>query len=49
MEYVQEYFKNIRIYPNSNNKGIWVETQNLLMSKCLELKEILGSWFYDIK
>ncbi|UYZ36811.1 GH25 family lysozyme [Clostridium beijerinckii] len=49
MEYVQEYFKDIRIYANSNENGIWVETQNLPMSKCLELKEILESWFYDIK
>ncbi|MFW2500391.1 GH25 family lysozyme [Clostridium diolis] len=49
IEYVQEYFKDIRIYANSNDNGIWIETQNLLMSKCLELKETLGSWFYDIK
>ncbi|OCA99376.1 GH25 family lysozyme [Clostridium beijerinckii] len=49
MEYVQEYFKDIRIYANSNDKGIWIETQNLPMSECLELKDILGSWFYDIK
>ncbi|CUU45573.1 GH25 family lysozyme [Clostridium beijerinckii] len=49
MEYVQEYFKDIRIYANSNDKGIWVETQILPIEKCYELKNTLGSWFYDIK
>lgn len=49
MQYVQEYFKGINIYVRSDPKGIWVETQVLPIAKCNELKEILGSWFYDIK
>ncbi|NFE74988.1 glycoside hydrolase [Clostridium botulinum] len=49
LEYVLSYFKDIRCYVRGNNKGIWIETQILQMSKCLELKEILGSWFYEIK
>lgn len=49
IQYVKEYFKDIDIFIRSNEKGIWVETQVLPMEKCKELKEILGSWFYDIK
>lgn len=49
IQYVQEYFKDINIYVRSDDKGIWVETQVLPIEKCNELKEVLGSWFYDIK
>ncbi|WP_026885370.1 GH25 family lysozyme [Clostridium beijerinckii] len=48
-DYVLQYFKGVRCYFRGNEKGVWIETQNLSMSKCLELKETLGSWFYDIK
>ena len=46
---VLEYFKDIKCYVRGNNKGVWIETQYLDMSKCNELKIILGSWFYSIK
>ena len=49
LEYVLSYFKNIRCYVKSDSNGIWIETQVLSMDKCLELKNILGSWFYYIK
>ncbi|WP_278281360.1 hypothetical protein [Clostridium sp. BL-8] len=32
-----------------NNKGVWIETQYLPLSKCNELKNTLESWFYEIK
>ncbi|WP_238899471.1 GH25 family lysozyme [Clostridium sp. YIM B02500] len=48
-DYVLQYFKDVRCYFRGNEKGVWIETQNISMSKCLELKETLGSWFYDIK
>lgn len=46
---VLSYFQDITCYVRGNNKGIWIETQNLPLSKCQELKNILGSWFYEIK
>lgn len=49
IKYVQEYFKGINIYIRGDSKGVWIETQVLPYSKCLELKETLGSWFYAIK
>ncbi|NFO88540.1 glycoside hydrolase [Clostridium botulinum] len=49
LEYVLSYFKDIRCYIKSDSKGIWIETQVLPYSKCLELKKTLGSWFYEIK
>ena len=49
LDYVLSYFKNIKCYVKSDSKGIWIETQVLPMEKCLEIKKILGSWFYDIK
>ncbi|OOM57074.1 autolytic lysozyme [Clostridium beijerinckii] len=48
-DYVLQYFKGVRCYFRGNENGVWIETQNLSMSRCLELKETLGSWFYDIK
>lgn len=47
--YVLSYFKDIRCYFRGNAKGVWIETQTLPLSKCEELKKILGSWFYEIK
>ncbi|HBJ1648888.1 TPA: glycoside hydrolase [Clostridium botulinum] len=49
LNYVLNYFQSIRCYARGDSKGIWIETQILPISKCLELKNILGSWFYVIK
>lgn len=46
---VLKYFNGITCYVRGNNKGIWIETQYLDMSKCNELKRTLGSWFYSIE
>ncbi|WP_297425788.1 N-acetylmuramoyl-L-alanine amidase [Clostridium sp.] len=46
--YVLQYFKDVKCYFRGNEKGVWIETQTLDMSKCLELKASLGSWFYKI-
>ncbi|WP_080443893.1 peptidoglycan recognition protein family protein [Clostridium botulinum] len=48
LEYVLSYFKDVRCYIKADSKGVWIETQILPISKCLELKNILGSWFYTI-
>lgn len=47
-DYVLQYFKDIRCYFRGNEKGIWLETMTLPMNKCLELKSVLGNWFYKI-
>jgi N-acetylmuramoyl-L-alanine amidase len=44
-----EYFKGVTCYVRGNSKGVWIETQYLSMNKCNELKNELGSWFYEIK
>ncbi|NFG42073.1 N-acetylmuramoyl-L-alanine amidase [Clostridium botulinum] len=49
LEYVLSYFKDVKCYVRGDSKGVWIETKMLPMSKCLELKNILGSWFYTIK
>jgi GH25 family lysozyme M1 (1,4-beta-N-acetylmuramidase) len=49
IEYVLSYFDEVRCYIRGNSKGVWIETQMLPMSKCLELKNKLGSWFYSIE
>jgi N-acetylmuramoyl-L-alanine amidase len=46
---VLEYFKGVTCYVRGNSKGVWIETQYLPLSKCQELKNTLGSWFYEIK
>lgn len=46
---VLEFFKGVTCYVRGNNKGVWIETQYLPLSKCQELKKILGSLFYEIK
>lgn len=48
-EYVLGYFKDVKCYFRGNEKGIWIETQTLPLSKCEELKAILGNWFYSIE
>jgi len=46
---VLEYFKGVTCYVRGNSKGVWIETQYLPIDKCNELKNTLGSWFYEIK
>lgn len=46
---ILEYFKGVTCYVRGNTKGVWIETQYLTMNKCNELKNALGSWFYEIK
>lgn len=42
------YFDGVKTYVRGNNKGIWIETEYLTMSKCQELKDKLGNLFYSI-
>lgn len=49
INYVLSYFENVKCYVRGNENGIWIETQYLSMDKCNELKNTLGSWFYEIK
>lgn len=49
LEYILNYFDGVRCYVKSNAKGVWIETQMIPISKCLELKNKLGSWFYSIE
>lgn len=49
INYVLGYFNGIKCYVRGNDKGVWIETQDLDLYKCNELKSTLGSWFYEIK
>lgn len=49
ISYVLSYFKGVKCYVRGNDKGIWIETAYITKSKANELKNILGSWFYEIK
>lgn len=49
IKYILEYFDGVKCYVRGNNKGVWIETEYLPLSKCQELKCKLGSWFYEIK
>ena len=49
IKFVLKYFEGVKCYVRGNQKGIWIETENLTLSKCKELKDTLGSWFYEIK
>ena len=49
INYVLQYFKGIKCYVRGNAKGVWIETEYLSKQKCEELKQTLGSWFYEIK
>jgi len=49
INYILEYFTDIKCYVRGNDKGVWIETQHLDISKCNELKSTLGSWFYNIE
>jgi len=46
---VLKHFPGVTCYVRGNNKGVWIETQYLPLSKCQELKNTLGSWFYSIE
>lgn len=47
--YVLKYFEGVKCYFRGNDKGVWIETQYLDVDKCNELKNTLGSWFYEVK
>lgn len=49
LKYVLSYFGDVTCYARGNDKGVWIETQYLPIDKCNELKNALGSWFYEIK
>lgn len=49
IKYILQYFNNVKCYVRANNIGIWIETEYITMSKCKDLKNSLGSWFYSIK
>jgi N-acetylmuramoyl-L-alanine amidase len=46
---VLKYFPGVTCYVRGNNKGVWIETQYLPLDQCNQLKNSLGSWFYEIK
>lgn len=46
---ILESFDGVRTYILANDKGLWLETEYLSLDKCKELKNKLGSWFYEIK
>lgn len=49
INYILSYFKDVKCYVRGDSKGVWIETQYLTIEKCNELKNTLGSWFYEIK
>jgi N-acetylmuramoyl-L-alanine amidase len=49
INYILSYFKGVKTYVRGNGKSIFIETEYLPMTKCEELKNTLGSWFYEIK
>lgn len=49
INYVLGYFTGVKTYVRGNDKGVWIETEYLSKQKCEELKNVLGSWFYEIK
>ena len=49
ISYALSFFNGVKCYLKSDSKGIWVETQYLSLEECNKLKEVLGSWFYDIR
>lgn len=46
---VLEYFNGVKYYVRGDSKGVWIETQFLPVSKCLEIKSMLGELFYSIE
>ncbi len=49
INYILQYFNGIKTYVRGDNTGIWIETAYMPLAKCQELKNTLGSWFYEIK
>lgn len=49
INYILSYFKDVKCFAKGDNKGVWFETQYLPIDKCNELKNTLGSWFYEIR
>ena len=49
INYVLQYFKDVKCYMRGNSKGIWIETEYLAKEKAESLKNLLGAWFYAIK
>lgn len=49
ISYVLSYFEGVKCYVRGNAKGVWIETEYLPIEKCNELKNTLGSWFYNIE
>lgn len=44
-----EPFKGVTCYVRGNSKGVWIETQYLPLDQCNQLRNALGSVFYEIK
>lgn len=42
INYILSYFTGVKTYMRHNNKGMWIETQMLLIDKCNQLKATLG-------
>lgn len=49
IKYVLSYFEGVKCYVRGNDKGVWIETEYVTKEKANELKNTLGSWFYEIK
>lgn len=49
ISYVLSYFSGVKCYVRGNEKGVWIETAYITKEKAEELKNTLGSWFYEIK
>ena len=43
INYVLQYFKDVKCVVKDDDKGVWIETQQLPLQKCEELKKELGS------
>lgn len=46
---ILQYFNGVKYYVRGDSKGVWIETQFLPVSKCLEIKNLLGELFYSIE
>lgn len=46
-EILDKYFQGVKCYVRGDSKGVWIETEYILMSKCEVLKYKLGPWFYS--
>jgi len=46
---ILKYFDGVNCYIRGNEKGIWLETEYLPLSKCEDIKKVIGPMFYEIK